>query len=61
MMVYATSYRPTSRGAEGDTVASIARIARQFERGRITATEAIEGMRAEGAYETEILNALNWE
>lgn len=60
-MTYAQSFRPTSKGAEGDTVATINATARQFERGRITATEAIEVMRADGAYETEILTALNWE
>lgn len=60
-MTYATSYRPLGSGAEAGTVAAIKATARQFERGAITATEAIAIMRADGAYEIEILNALNWE
>lgn len=60
-MTYANSYRPIGKGAEGDIVATIKATAREFARGEITATQAIETMRADGAYETEILTALNWE
>ena len=61
MTTYANSYRPTSRGAEGDTLATIQATAKEFASGTITAAEAVETMRADGAYEAEILTALNWE
>ena len=57
-MTYATSYRPSTRGQEGDTLATLRAIAKACHVGTISQTQAIEEMRREGAYETEIATAL---
>ena len=53
-MTYAQSYRPFTKGDEGDIRATIQELAADYRRGILTQTQAIEALRQAGAYETEI-------